>query len=512
MESVDNSVDALIQFVDKNIPVISQYVSWWMTQYRTNPAHVVMETVLFVMILYVYFKRPSARKVGKGLSPQEVEELLEEWRPEPLVKVPEKHAPESMTTHDDLLVVESRDGTRVKVEGYGEMLDVASFDFLGFSTDADVKEECIQVLNTYGCGSCGPRGFYGTVDLHLELEETLANFFNVNESIMYSDSESTVASVVPAFAKRGDIIIIDEFVNDNLLTGAMLSRGKVYCYKHNDMEDLEKVLDTISKKDKRTGQSGKSQRRFIIAEGIFRNTGQIVNLPKVVELKKKHFCRLLLDESLSFGTLGNSGRGVTEHFQMNVEDVDIIASSCAATLGSVGGFCIGNEPSVVDHQRLSGAGYCFSASTPPFVAKAATVALQKMQTTDVNRIHQLKVNLSEILDGIENFPQLTVVSDEASPVVHVCLSDEWRHEGRDEAALLASIAAFVRDEGGVLLVESKYIENSANMRVVSERSTTAVKPSIPRPSLRIVASALHTIEDIDLLMKYLGNAVDEFLR
>jgi|EP00945_MAST-04E_sp_MAST-4E-sp1_P005876 serine palmitoyltransferase len=509
MESFDNSVDALIRFVDTNLPFMSQYVTWWMTQYRTNPAHVVMETVLFVFILYVYFKRPSARKVGKGLSQKEVQELLDEWHPEPLVNHP---GPATETTHDDFMVVESRSGTRIVVEGRGEMIDMASFDFLGFSTDAEVKEECVRVLNTYGCGSCGPRGFYGTVDLHLELEDTLAKFFNVNESIMYSDSESTVASVVPAFAKRGDVVIVDEYVNDNLLTGAMLSRSKVYCYKHNDMEDLGRVLDTIAKRDRRTGQSGKTQRRFIITEGIFRNTGRIVDLPKIVELKKKHSCRLLLDESLSFGALGKTGRGATEHFQMDMKDVDIMASSCAATLGSVGGFCIGNEPSVVDHQRLSGAGYCFSASTPPFVAKAATVALRKMQTTDVNRIHQLKLNLSEILDGLEDFPQLTVTSDEASPVVHVCLSEEWRNEARDEAALLASMAAFVRDEGGVLLVDSKYIEDSPNMRVVAERSASGVKPSVPRPSLRIVASALHTMEDIDLLMKYLGHAVDEFLR
>ena len=92
------------------------------------------------------------------------------------------------------------------------------------------------------------------------------------------------------------------------------------------------------------------------------------------------------------------------------------------------------------------------------------------------------------------------------------LSEEWRNEARDEAALLASMAAFVRDEGGVLLVDSKYIEDSPNMRVVAERSASGVKPSVPRPSLRIVASALHTMEDIDLLMKYLGHAVDEFLR
>ena len=511
MEYFDSTVDEFVTLVKTYCPPASDYVEWWMTQYRTNPMHVFMETVLFVFILYVFFKRPSALKVGQGLSEKEVEELLTEWEPEPLVPQVEAGAVEA----EEKLIINGKAGARVNVEGRGEMVDMASFDFLGFSTDEDIKEECVKVLKHYGCGSCGPRGFYGTVDLHLELEKSLAEFFSVQESIMYSDAESTVASVVPAFAKRGDLVVMDEYCNDNLLTGVMLCRSKVYVYRHNDMADLERVLDLIHNNDIKTGSSPSVQRRFIITEGLFRNTGQILDLPALHRLKLKHGCRLICDESLSFGVLGKTGRGVSEHYDMDITAIDIMSSSLSAALGSVGGFCIGNEREVVDHQRLSGAGYCFSASTPPFVAKAATLALQKMQDSNASAQmltqslqHRLRVNVDEILTGIESIPDLVVVSDEASPIIHVALSEDAKEDlNDDETNVLATIASYVRDHGHVFIVHSKYISSAPNLRVVGEKSAT-FQPGHPRPTIRIVASALHTADDIDRLVLYLTRAVE----
>ena len=336
------------------------------------------------------------------------------------------------------------------------------------------------------------------------------SFFPSFRSIMYSDSGSTVASAVPAFSKRGDLIICDEYVNDNLLTGMLLSRSKILVYKHNDMDDLERVLVSVRKKDAKTGKSAKKQRRFIVSEGLFRNTGSIVNLPQLCKLKVEHGCRLILDESLSFGVLGKTGRGVSEHFNMPVNSIDIMASSLATSLGSVGGFCIGNEREVVDHQRLSGAGYCFSASTPPFVAKAATVALERMERSNFKQQHQLKVNLNEILEGIEGIPQLFVTSDENSPVIHLRLAEEWRTANiQDEIDALRTIAKMVRDDG-ILIVESKYVHDAINMKAIKQKiSKNALAPSLPPTTLRIVTSATHKMEDIDTLLQSLGDAVDE---
>eukprot|EP00943_MAST-04B_sp_MAST-4B-sp1_P006487 g6487.t1 len=485
-------MDTITMYYDIGMEYLNIYASWWIMQYKTNPIHVILETLLIIFIIYVYFKRPSAKK--SQLEPHEMEELIHEWEPEPLVPSADSGDAENNIS-TDFFVVEGRQGAIVSVKGVGDLVDMASFDFLGFATDESIKQECIDVLRTYGCGSCGPRGFYGTVDLHLELENAIARFFNVEESIMYSDSGSTVASVVPAFSKRGDLIVCDEHVNDNLLTGMLLSRNG------------------------RTGNSAQKQRRFIVAEGLFRNTGQIVNLPKINELKKQHGCRLILDESLSFGVLGKTGRGVSEHFNMPIDSIDIIASSLATSLGSVGGFCIGNEREVVDHQRLSGAGYCFSASTPPFVAKAATIALEKMTENNFKLQHQLKLNLNEMLEGIDQIPQLLVTSDENSPIIHLRLAPEWRTgDAMDEVDALCSIARMARDDG-ILIVESKYVHSAINLKAIRtkiggngrnvHKKNAPLCPSFPETTLRIVASALHKMDDIDALIESLENSVNE---
>ena len=516
-------MDSFISYYDFGLEYLNIYTTWWITQYETNPIHVILETLLIIFIIYVYFKRPSAKK--SQLSEHEINDLIEEWVPEPLVPDDSNNSNDNnnssntaMIANDistDFLVVEGRKGSVVSIQGLGDLIDMASFDFLGFATDESIKQECVEVLRTYGCGSCGPRGFYGTVDLHLELENAIANFFNVEESIMYSDSGSTVASVVPAFSKRGDLIICDQHVNDNLLTGMLLSRSKIIVYKHNDMNDLERILVEIKRKDAKTGNSPKTQRRFIVSEGLFRNTGQIVNLPVLNKLKKEHGCRLILDESLSFGVLGKTGRGVSEHFNMSIDSIDILASSLATSLGSVGGFCIGNEREVVDHQRLSGAGYCFSASTPPFVAKAATVALEKMAEHNYRLQHQLKLNLNEILEGIDQIPQLSVTSNENSPIIHLRLSNEWRTDDiRDEIDALRSIANMVREDG-ILIVESKYVHSAINLKAINvkingnRRGKKLLTPSFPETTLRIVTSAMHKMEDIDTLIKALDVAVNE---
>ena len=211
-------MDSFISYYDLGLEYLNIYTKWWITQYETNPIHVILETLLIIFIIYVYFKRPSAKK--SQLSEHEINDLIEEWVPEPLVPDDSNNSNDNnnssntaMIANDistDFLVVEGRKGSVVSIQGLGDLIDMASFDFLGFATDESIKQECVEVLRTYGCGSCGPRGFYGTVDLHLELENAIANFFNVEESIMYSDSGSTVASVVPAFSKRGDLIICDQ--------------------------------------------------------------------------------------------------------------------------------------------------------------------------------------------------------------------------------------------------------------------------------------------------------------
>lgn len=275
------------------------------------------------------------------------EEILARWTPEPLVaEVPQDHP--ALKTK----IVEGPVGKMVNVNGK-ECINMATHNYLGLAEDEDIKQAAIKSLRKYGVGSCGPRGFYGTVDVHLELEERLAKFMNVEEAVVYSYAFSTIASAIPAYSKRGDLIFVyvlnrmiaallllltgflivffvysDECVNFAIQKGLDASRSKIFYYKHNDMDDLERLLQKQQIEDKRNPAKAKKTRRFLVAEAIYMNTGEVCPLPRLVELRARYKLRLFLDESISFGVLGDSGRGLIEHCNVDVSIAWVIRPTC----------------------------------------------------------------------------------------------------------------------------------------------------------------------------------------
>lgn len=158
------------------------------------------------------------------------------------------------------------------------MTNLASYNYYNFVANEYLKEKAIQTLRTYGVGPCGPPGFYGTQDVHMRTEADVASFLGTPACIIYAQAFSTISSVIPAFSKRGDIIVADKGVNFAIRKGIQISRSLVRWYEHNDMEDLERVLAKITKEQAKKPLT----RRFIITEGLFENGGDIVNLPKIV--------------------------------------------------------------------------------------------------------------------------------------------------------------------------------------------------------------------------------------
>lgn len=156
------------------------------------------------------------------------------------------------------------------------------------------------------------------------------------------------------------------------------SRSKIVYFKHNNMRDLEEKLKEQQKADIKNPKKAAKTKRFLVAEGIYMNTGEMCPLRELVELRSKYKLRLFLDESVSFGTIGKNGRGVTEFLNVDKTEVDLISASLEAAIGSVGGFCVGSH-FIVEHQRLSGLGYCFSASQPPLLTQAAITALDVLE-------------------------------------------------------------------------------------------------------------------------------------
>ncbi|VDP73756.1 unnamed protein product [Echinostoma caproni] len=257
-------------------------------------------------------------------------------------------------------------------------LNFASFNFLNFVGDTDLSEAAVRQMKEYGVGACGPRGFYGTFDVHLNLEDKISKFLRVEKSVVYSYGAATFSSAIPSYAKRTDVIFADEGIGHAAFQGIVASRSRAYFFRHNDMEHLKELLLNQAARDREDPQRAMLTRRFLVVEGLYANYGDICPLPELVKLKYQYKVRILLDESHSFGVLGATGRGVTEYFGIDVEDIDMISGSLENALGVCGGFCAGTKY-VVGHQELSGQGYCFSASLPPMLATAATKALEKLE-------------------------------------------------------------------------------------------------------------------------------------
>jgi serine palmitoyltransferase len=255
----------------------------------------------------------------------------------------------------------------VKLSNGRIVTNLASYNFYNFTSNEALKDRAVTTLRTYGVGPCGPPNFYGTQDVHVQAEADIAAHLGVPACIVYAQAFSTISSVIPAFSKRGDIIVADRAVNYSIRKGIQLSRSTVYWYEHNDMEDLERVLQTVVKANARKPLT----RRFIITEGLFENVGDAVDLPKLVQLKLRYKFRIILDETWSYGVLGPTGRGATEAQHVDPALVDMIIGSLAGPLCSGGGFCAGSTE-VVEHQRISSTSYTYSAALPAILATQAS--------------------------------------------------------------------------------------------------------------------------------------------
>lgn len=290
--------------------------------------HTYLLTIFFLSTAWWLSKRRGWYSSGVGLKTRkqqledsidlQIEKKLEQWEPEPLVP----QLPEDLPSLNPR-TVSSRVGKYVVVDNR-KCLNLATHNYLGLVDNPEVEAKAISTIQKYGVGSCGPRGFYGTVDVHLELEERIAKFMDMEEAVVYSYGFSTIASAIPAFCKRKDIVIADERVNFSVQKGLDATRASIRYFKHNDTKDLENLLMLQDVEDKKNPRRAGKIRRFLIVEGIYMNTGEICPLPEMVRLCRKYKLRIFVDESVSFGTLGKTGRGLTEYYGVPRSEIDMI--------------------------------------------------------------------------------------------------------------------------------------------------------------------------------------------
>jgi len=255
-------------------------------------------------------------------------------------------------------MIESGQDPVVTMDGK-QVIMLGSNNYLGLTNNPEVKEAAAEALAKYGTGTAGSRFLNGTLDIHVELEDRLAEFMNREAALTFSTGFQVNLGVISSLIDRKDVVILDNLDHACILDGARLSFGRVLKYKHNDMDSLEERLRSV----------GPDKAPMIVVDGVFSMEGDVADLPSIVELKRRFGARLMVDDAHGIGVMGEHGRGTAEHFGVE-DDADLVMGTFSKSLAAVGGFVVGDR-SVIDWVKHHARSLMFSASPPP--ASVATV-------------------------------------------------------------------------------------------------------------------------------------------
>lgn len=262
--------------------------------------------------------------------------------------------------------LKSRQDIEVIMEGKRRIM-LGSNNYLGLTTHPEIIEAGIKAIEQYGTGCSGSRYLNGTLEMHLELEAELSDFLGKDACATFPTGFQTNLGIISAIVGHGDYVICDRENHASIYDGCRLSFGKMVRYKHSDMEDLERVLQSIPE------TAGK----LIVTDGIFSMGGDIANLPEIVALAKKYNARTLVDDAHALGILGEGGRGTAHYFGLE-NDVDIIMSTFSKSLASLGGHMTADSK-IVDFVRHNSRPFIFAASITPASCATALAALKYLR-------------------------------------------------------------------------------------------------------------------------------------
>lgn len=262
--------------------------------------------------------------------------------------------------------ITSKQGPVVTMQGH-RVLMFGSNAYTGLTGDERVIEAAKEALDKYGSGCAGSRFLNGTLDIHVRLEKELATFVHKDDVLCFPTGFTVNSGVIPAVVGRGDYVICDDRDHASIVDGRRLSFATQLRYKHNDMQDLERVLQKLPHE----------AIKLIVADGVFSMEGDLCKLPEIVELKHKYNCSIMIDEAHGLGVFGKQGRGVCHHFGLQ-DEVDLIMGTFSKSLASIGGFIAG-DADTINYLRHTSRTYIFSASDTPAATAAALKALHIIQ-------------------------------------------------------------------------------------------------------------------------------------
>lgn len=249
---------------------------------------------------------------------------------------------------------ERKDGKYIYINGR-KLLNLSSNNYLGFADNDEITEEFMSYAGKkYSFGSASARLLTGTLPVYEELENLISDLFSTEKTLLFNSGYHANVGINSSLAGTGDVIFSDKLNHASIIDGMQLSRGKFFRYKHNDMQNLENLL-------KRERNNFKNA--FIVSESVFSMDGDIADIVKLVELKNKYNCYLILDEAHAFGVFGEKGLGVCEELGI-IQGVDLIVGTFGKAIGSMGAFVTGKKV-LIDYLINKARSFIFSTSLPP---------------------------------------------------------------------------------------------------------------------------------------------------
>ena len=358
--------------------------------------------------------------------------------------------------------VEEINGKYVTFKGH-RMLNFASYNYLDLLKHPKIEAAALEAMRRYGTGTHGVRILSGTLPLHENLEQTIADFYGTESAAVFPSGYAANLATISALVGRGDIVICDKYDHASILDGCLLSQARLMRFHHNDMKSLESQL---KRADTRVG-------RLVITDAVFSMDGDIINLPKVRQLCRKYGAYLMIDEAHSLGALGATGHGIEEHFGLN-NAIDIKMGTLSKAIPSMGGYVAGSQE-LTSYLKHAARSFVFSAPLSPVLTAAAQASFEILQA-EPERVTKLQHNASVLRNSTKS---LFNTLNTQTPVVPIICGE---------------------DETAYRMVKLCQEENIYVLPVVS--------PAVPEglARLRVTVTAAHSEEDISHLMTVLEQA------
>ncbi|KUK83399.1 MAG: 8-amino-7-oxononanoate synthase [Petrotoga mobilis] len=355
--------------------------------------------------------------------------------------------------------LESAQGAWININGK-KVLNMCSNNYLGLANNERLKEAAINAIKSWGVGPGAVRTIAGTMKIHEELEEKLAEFKKVEATLVVQSGFNANQAAIPTITNEEDGILSDELNHASIIDGVRLSKAKRYIWKHKDLNSLEEQLVKA--------QRDNCRRKLIITDGVFSMDGDIAPLPGIVELAKKYDALVMVDDAHGEGVLGENGRGIADHFNLT-EEVDIEIGTLSKAFGVVGGFIAGKKV-LIDYLKQQARPFLFSSSLSPAETAAALEAIKTLYESN-DLVKKLWDNAKYFQSKIKEMGY--DIGGTETPITPVMIYDE-----------------------------KKTKEFSSKLYEEGIFASSIVYPTVPKGKarIRVMISALHSKEDLNFAL------------